>query len=72
MASFNYRTRQGDRWDLIAYKMYGSISGMDTLIQANPSVPLDPVLPDGTILTIPIIDNATSGVITTNLPPWKQ
>jgi hypothetical protein len=35
-------------------------------------VPLDPVLPDGTILTIPIIDNATSGVITTNLPPWKQ
>lgn len=71
MASFNYRTKQGERWDMIAYKMYGAMTGIATLIEANPSVPIDTVLPDGTILIIPIIDNTDSTIITTNLPPWK-
>ena len=72
MASFNYTTRQGDRWDTIAYTMYGSLEYMDSLIQANLNVPLDPVFPDGTVLVIPIIDNSKSAVLTTNLPPWKS
>jgi phage tail protein X len=72
MASFNYRTKQGERWDLIAQDKYGSMAGIDTLINANPKVPLDPILPDGTILIIPIVDNTYSSTITTNLPPWKS
>ena len=72
MASFNYRTKQGERWDIIANKMYGTNAGIDTLILANPQVPVDPVLPDGTILIIPIIDNTDSAILSTNLPPWKS
>ena len=71
MASFNYRTKQGERWDLISFRMYGNMSGIDTLINANPSTPIDPVLPDGTVLIIPIIDNTDSAIISQNLPPWK-
>jgi phage tail protein X len=72
MDSFNYRTIQGERWDLIAQKMYGSMSGITTLMEANPSVPADPILPDGTILVIPIVDNTYSATVSTNLPPWKK
>ena len=72
MFLFNYRTNQGDRWDLISYKMYGNVSGMDTIINANPKVPLNPILPEGTILIIPIVDNTYSAQITSNLPPWKK
>jgi len=71
MASFNYRTKQGERWDLISFKMYGNMSGINTLVEANPNVPLDGILPDGTILIIPIIDNTDSTIISKNLPPWK-
>jgi phage tail protein X len=72
MSSFNYTTKQGDRWDTVSYAMYGSLAFMDRLIQANPAVPLDPVFPDGTVLVIPIVDDTTSALITTNLPPWKS
>jgi phage tail protein X len=72
MASFNYKTLQGERWDLISYKMYGSMTGISTLIEANPNVPIDPVIPDGTILIVPIIEDTELNIITTNLPPWKK
>jgi phage tail protein X len=71
MASFNYRINQGDRWDMVSQKMYGNLNGIDTLIQANPLIPIDTILPDGTILIIPIIDNTDETIIQTNLPPWK-
>ena len=72
MATFNYRTKQGERWDSISFKMYGNVTNIDLLVSYNPSVPLDPILPDGTILFIPIIDNTDSSIIANNLPPWKK
>lgn len=71
MSTFNYTTKEGETWTAIAYKMYGNVDAVTTLIQANTNVPLDPILPTGTILYVPIISSATSSEITTNLPPWK-
>jgi hypothetical protein len=51
--------------------MYGSMSGIKTLIEANPAVPIDTILPDGTILIIPILDDTDSAILTTQIPPWK-
>lgn len=80
MASFNYKTNQGERWDLVAFKMYGAVTGIlsndkdpiTTLVEANPNVPIDPVFPDGTILVIPILKNTYSVIASSNLPPWKR
>lgn len=71
MSSFNYITKDNDRWDLLGFKFYGDIKGQTTLMDANISVPLDPVLPQGITLIIPIIDDTESSIITENLPPWK-
>ena len=31
-----YLTREGDRWDLIAYRVYGDVAKQDLIIAANP------------------------------------
>lgn len=48
-----YKTIQGDTWDLIAYKLFGSEKYMKNLIEAN--WPLLDVLifPSGIELTVP-------------------
>lgn len=71
MGSFNYTTTDGDRWDTLAVRFYGDNSGIAILIDANGAVPITAVIPAGTPLVIPVVDNME---ITdkTNLPPWKQ
>lgn len=71
MASFNYTTTEGDRIDTLAARFYGSNRGIAILADANPSVPITAVYPVGTVLIVPIIDNATV-TDNTDLPPWKR
>jgi len=66
-----YVTSDGDRWDLIAYAMYGTVAEMETIIRANNDVALLPVLPAGITLRIPVL-NADSIAASEELPPWKQ
>ena len=68
MNTFNYTTIEGETWSSISYKMYGDLSGIELLINEN-NIPVDPILPAGTILHIPIVEDTE--IITTNLPPWK-
>ena len=70
MSTFNYTTGQGETWGSIAWKMYGSMSGIKTLIEANTTVPIDTELPEGTVLLIPILDDTDSAILTSKLPPW--
>lgn len=65
----DYTTRDGDRWDLIAYRMYGDPWKFEGIIAANPDVPIRPVLPGGLTLRIPVV-RAT--VETSAAPPWRQ
>lgn len=69
--TLNYITIYGETWSGISWKMYGSMSGIQKLIEANPLVPADPVLPTGTILYVPIVNSDDDIVVTTNMPPWK-
>lgn len=71
MAEFSeYITIDGDRWDTVAWKAYGNANLYPQIMEANPDVVADPVLPTGTRLLVPI---ATAPEIDkTNLPPWKR
>lgn len=71
MGNFNYTTAAGDRWDTLAARFYGSNAGIAVLIDANPAVPITAVLPMGTPLIVPVIDD-TEITNNTNLPPWKR
>jgi phage tail protein X len=71
MSTFiEYVTKDGDRWDLIAYRMYGDANAYEPIIVANPDVPITPVLPGGLTILVPLREQET--VEATDLPPWKR
>jgi phage tail protein X len=65
-----YITIEGDRWDTVAWKAYGNASLYPQIMEANPDVVADPVLPSGTRLLVPIA--AAPVIDKTVLPPWKR
>ena len=68
--SLSYTTISNDRWDLISWKFYGDPSLYEVIIDANPAVPISPVLPQGVTLQIPIIVPPAPEVPANQLPPW--
>ncbi|TDL50951.1 LysM domain-containing protein [Paenibacillus dendritiformis] len=63
-----YTTIQGDTWDGIAYKVYGTESQMAELMRANPAHISTVIFSAGVTLIIPPMPaNVSDG-----LPPWKR
>ncbi|MDR1120886.1 MAG: tail protein X [Dysgonamonadaceae bacterium] len=71
MDAINYTTKSGDRIDALAYRFYGSPQGIQVIADANPDVPVTAVYPLGTILIMPILDDAQL-TNKDDLPPWKR
>ena len=67
-----HTTTEGERWDNIAEKIYGSASMMNRILEANPTVPRYDVLPGGIVLDIPIIATVDVKIDAEKLPPWKR
>lgn len=65
-----YVTQEGDRWDLIALRMYGDGDAYEPIIRANPHVPIRAVLPGGIRLVIPVRE--TPVLSDPAVPPWKR
>lgn len=63
-----YTTIQGDTWDAIAYKEYGSEEKATYIMQANPDYLDYFVFPGGIVLTIPEL----SAEQLEDTPPWVE
>ncbi len=61
-------TGPADRWDTIAFKAYGDPTQVNVLIEANPTVPISPVLPQGITIFCPLIQPPGPAAGTT---PWS-
>lgn len=70
-----YSTRDGDRWDTLAYTYYSDVQLQFQLIEANrdlfPGFSVPALLPAGLTLKIPLRARQVS-VDDTLLPPWKR
>lgn len=64
----DYRTEQGDTWDIIAHKKLGSTNYTDRLIRANPEYMGTLLFPAGVMLRVPEVEEKAVG----SLPPWKR
>lgn len=64
-----YRTIQGDMWDTIAFKAYGSTAAVVELMKANPAYRHQFVFPAGVEIDVPELPEEQTSDI---LPPWKQ
>lgn len=73
MANFvEYVTKQGDRWDTIAFKAYGDATMINGLIEANTSIVISPLLAPGTRVIVPILEAGDIQIDSELLPPWKR
>lgn len=66
--SISYTTTQGDTFDMLAYRAYGSEFKSHFIIQANPQYASTIVFNSGIVLKIPIISSESAST----LPPWKR
>lgn len=62
--------KEDTRWDTVSYQVYGTIGRISELAEANPTLPLTDLIPQGTKLYIPILEQAD--ISTELLPPWKR
>lgn len=65
-----YSTLQGDTWDLIAWRVYGSSSYTHVLIQANVEHVETYVFGPDVRLVVPDITPAEAAQA--NTPPWRR
>lgn len=65
--SKRYTTIQGDMWDYISFKVYGSERFMNILLEANPDQAETVVFPAGVVLECPDVSRDAPRF----LPPWK-
>lgn len=70
MEYYEYVTKDNDRWDLIAYEFYSDATLYESIIKANPDIPITPTLPAGLNLQIPILQDKEE--IEFILPPWRN
>ena len=64
-----HMTRDGDRWDLLAWHYYGDPYAYEGIIRANPAIPIMPILPGGLTLFIPVLD-PPAPTPPAGMPPW--
>lgn len=64
----SYVTSQGDTWDLISLRVYGSEVYMTKLIEANPEHRETVFFSANVTLQVPEIETP----ISSTLPPWKR
>jgi len=67
--SDTYTTRQGDTWDLIAFRLTGSAEQTVALMQANPQYTNIFVFSAGVVLNVPDFETI---VDVDTLPPWRR
>lgn len=60
-------TSVGERWDSIAFKMYGNPTLVQPLINNNPGIPIDDIIDQGARVFVPLlVINTPQGTST----PW--
>lgn len=65
-----YQTIQGDMWDSIAKKVYGTEKAMELLMQTNPEYLDTAVFGAGAILHLPQFTAQEQE--NTMVPPWRR
>jgi phage tail protein X len=66
-----HTAKDGERWDHLAARYYGQAGAFAGIVAANPNVPITTTLTAGTVVRVPVLDEADVATAIT-LPPWKR
>ena len=69
-------TREGERWDSLAWQYYGNPFDYGRIVAANPSLDISTHRPSGVVVLIPVLPlaqaQAADQLAAADLPPWKR
>ena len=69
-------TREGERWDSLAWQYYGNPHDYGRIVEANPALDISTHLPSGVVVLIPVLPlaqaQAAEQLAAADLPPWKR
>ena len=72
MEYIEHKTIAGERWDQLAFRYYGNAMLYEPIIRANPYVVIEPILAEGIVLRIPLLEQTEIAEDLGDLPPWRQ
>lgn len=72
MKALIHITREGERWDGIAWAYYRDVRQTVRLLEVNPHLPAGPTLPSGLRVVVPLIERDASAIDPARLPPWRR
>lgn len=72
MKALIHITRDGERWDTIAWRYWRDVAELPRLLAANPHLAARPTLPSGQRVVVPIIERREAAVSPARLPPWRR
>lgn len=72
MKALIHITRDGERWDTIAWRYWRDVAELPRLLAANPHLAARPTLPSGQRVVVPIIERRDAAVSAARLPPWRR
>jgi phage tail protein X len=66
-----HKTKDGDRWDLLAFEYYGNAFATELLLDANPGCATLTILPSGLALKVPLVDAVVVNPPQEGITPWR-
>lgn len=72
MEYLDHITREGERWDTLAWHYYGDATRMTPIIEANPQLRILSTLAGGLVVRIPVLEDPAPALDEESLPPWKR
>lgn len=72
MKALIHITRDGERWDGIAWAYYRDVRQTARLLEANPHLAARPALPSGQKVIVPLIERDPAATDPARLPPWRR
>jgi len=71
LGKITYKTVQGDTWDIISSKVYGTDSKSHIILDENLALSHIVFFDAGTEIIIPEISSSSQVETSENLPPWR-
>lgn len=72
MKALIHITRDGERWDAIAWRYYRDVAELPRLLTANPHLAAAPTLPSGQKVVVPLVTRDPAATDPARLPPWRR
>lgn len=66
-----YIVAHNERWDDIAYRYYGDCYNIKPIVEANPHLKIEGILPEGVEIIVPIDEKSVKND-DSRLPVWKR